>query len=321
MTRPLRSPAISIAGAGRRTRRQILRSGLAAGAGALAAGLASRPAAAIGPIARPGTTGGHLKLALAAYSFRSLLTGRSGAPPRWTFFDLLERAAGWGTDGVELTEYYFEKPITSEYLTRLKRTAHLLGQTITGTPIGNTFTHPPGEARERELKRVRDWIDVSADLGSPCIRVFAGSAPRGISEAEARRNVVACLESAGEHAAKRGVFLALENHGGVVATADGLLEIVRTVRSPWVAVNLDTGNFRSADPYADLAAVAPYAVAVQYKVEVVISGRRQPADPARVARILGDANYRGFVALEYEAAEDPLAAVPRHLEALRKALG
>jgi sugar phosphate isomerase/epimerase len=304
----------------RPSRRELLQGGLAAGATALAAGLSARPAPAIEPIARPGTTGGRLKLALAAYSFRSLLTGGDGAPPRWSLFDFIEKAAGWSTDGVELTEYYFEKPITPEYVTRLKRAAHLLGQTITGTPIGNTFTHPPGAERERELKRVRDWIDVSADLGSPCIRVFAGSAPRGISEAEARRNVVTALESAGEHAANRGVFLAVENHDGVVATADGLLEIIRAVRSPWVGVNLDTGNFRSGDPYADLAAVAPYAVAVQYKVEVVAGGRRQPADPARVARILRDANYRGFVALEYEAAEDPLSAVPRHLEALRKAL-
>jgi hypothetical protein len=33
------------------------------------------------------------------------------------------------------------------------------------------------------------------------------------------------------------------------------------------------------------------------------------------------ANYRGYVTLEYEAAEDPLTAVPRHLAALRKAIG
>jgi sugar phosphate isomerase/epimerase len=242
-------------------------------------------------------------------------------PPRWSFFDFIEKAATWGTDGIELTEYYFEKPITPEYLARLKHKAYLCGQAITGTPIGNTFTHPPGEARDREIARVRDWIDVSAELGSPCIRVFAGNAPRGLAESEARPNVVECLETAGEHAAKRGVFLAVENHGGVVATPEGLLEIVRAVRSPWVGVNLDSGNFRTADPYADLAKVAPYAVSAQYKVEIAPGGKKQPADPARVVKILRDANYRGFVALEYEAAEDPLAAVPRHLEALRKALG
>jgi hypothetical protein len=29
-------------------------------------------------------------------------------------------------------------------------------------------------------------------------------------------------------------------------------------------------------------------------------------------------NYRGYVALEYEASEDPKVAVPRHLRALRQ---
>jgi sugar phosphate isomerase/epimerase len=45
---------------------------------------------------------------------------------------------------------------------------------------------------------------------------------------------------------------------------------------------------------------------------------KQPANLARVIRILREANYRGYVALEYEAAEDPKTAVPRHLAELRK---
>jgi sugar phosphate isomerase/epimerase len=299
------------------TRRDFLRSGFAVGIGTLVGGGAAH---AIEPIARKPAPGVPLKLSLAAYSFRQLLDLKRTDSSRWTLLDFVERSAGWGTDGVELTEYYFEKPITAAYVSRLKHRAYLLGQTITGTPVGNTFTHAPGEARERELKRVREWIDVSADLGSPCIRVFAGSAPRRVAEAVARRNVVECLEAVGEHAARRGVFLAVENHGGVVATADGLLAIVRAVQCPWVAVNLDTGNFRTGDPYGDLAKVAPYAVSVQFKVAMVRDRKKEPADPARVVKILRDAHYRGFVTLEYEEGEDPLAAVPRHLEALRKVL-
>src|SRR5439155_25718054 len=152
---------------------------------------------------------------------------------------------------VELTEYYFEKPVTAEYVSRLKYRCHLLGQTVSGSPVGNTFTGPAGPQRDQEIAKVKQWIDVSADLGSPAIRIFAGAAPKGMTEADARRNAVECIEACCEHAAKRGVFLALENHGGVVATPDGLLEIVHAVKCPWVGVNLDTGNFRSEDPYAD----------------------------------------------------------------------
>src|SRR5205085_11205113 len=115
-----------------------------------------------------------------------------------------------------------------------------------------------------------------------------------------------------------GIYLALENHGGIVATIDQMLTLVRAVRHDWFGVNLDTGNFHSPDPYADLARLAPYAVTVQIKDQIHRSGRNpETADLPRLIDILRAANYRGYVALEYEGSEDPRAAVPRHLAALR----
>ena len=45
---------------------------------------------------------------------------------------------------------------------------------------------------------------------------------------------------------------------------------------------------------------------------------KEAADLKRVLDILRAARYRGYVALEYEAAEDPFKAVPRHLGQLRE---
>ena len=90
--------------------------------------------------------------------------------------------------------------------------------------------------------------------------------------------------------------------------------------SPWLGVNLDTGNFHT-DVYASIEKAAPYAVAVQVKAEVR-EGKKpaEEADFRRIAGILKAAGYRGYVALEYEAKEDPLKAVPRYLDKLREAL-
>jgi sugar phosphate isomerase/epimerase len=293
---------------------------LAAACAAPVSGLLARPTlAAIDPNARKTTPGAPFKLAVAAYSYRQFLTG---AGKSMTLFDFIQKCAEMGTDGVELTEYYFEKPVTHDYVMRLKRHAHLWGQTITGTPIGNVFTHPAGPDRDKQVATYKAWIDISADLGSPAIRTFAGNAPKGVSESDARKNVIETLEIVGEHAEKRGVFIAMENHGGVVAEADGLLEIVKATKSPWVGINLDTGNFRTADPYGDLARCAPYALTVQYKTEITPKGQpTQHADFARIVKILRDAHYRGFVTLEYEAKEDPLVAIPRTLAEMRKLLG
>ncbi len=294
-------------------RRQLL-----TGAGIAAMAPALPAFAAVDPKGRASTPGAPFKLSVAAYSYRQFL---EGANKSMSLFDFIKKCAQMGTDGVELTEYYFEKPVTMEYVLELKRAAHFWGQSITGTPIGNTFTHPAGPERDKQLETFKRWIDVSAAIGSPAIRTFAGTAPKGISESEARRNVIETLNLVSEHAARRGVFIAMENHGGVVAEPDGLLEIVTGAKSPWVGINLDTGNFRTVDPYADLARCAPYAVTVQFKVEITPKGQpAQHADFPRVVKILREAGYRGFITLEYEAKEDPMVAVPRIVAEMRKAL-
>jgi sugar phosphate isomerase/epimerase len=117
------------------------------------------------------------------------------------------------------------------------------------------------------------------------------------------------------------VALALENHGGVVATADGMLEILKAIKHDWFGANVDTGNFHSEDPYAELEKIMPYAVTCQVKVEMSAKGKKSEADLPRLVEMMRKAGYKGFVTLEYEAAEEPNQAIPRYLEALRKVTG
>ncbi|HLF93071.1 MAG TPA: sugar phosphate isomerase/epimerase family protein [Planctomycetota bacterium] len=293
-----------------RTDRRGFLVGGAALAGAAALPAHAAPAKAAGP---------RYKLSLAAYSMRQYLDLKN---PKMKLEEFIEKCVEWGCDGTELTEYFFQKPITPEYLQRIKRTAIKAGLPITCTPIGNTFTLPPGDARDKQLAAMKSWIDVSAELGSPAIRIFAGGTPKGVDEAEARKWAIECIKISLDHAAKRGVFLALENHGGIVATAEGMIAILEAVKHDWFGVNLDSGNFHTPDPYGDLEKIAPYAVTCQLKCEVTPKGgKKQDADYARVIEIMRKVKYRGFITLEYEAAEEPLTGIPKHLEAIRKLLG
>jgi sugar phosphate isomerase/epimerase len=269
----------------------------------------------VDPIKRHGPA--RMKLSVAAYSFRAALTGPKKS---MTLEDFVNRAAAWDVDAVEPTSYYFPDPSTPEYCRRLRRQAFLLGLGISGTAIRNTFTHPPGPDRHKEIAHVKRWIDLAVDLGAPTIRIFAGDLQKGTTEAQARQWCIDAIHECCEYAAPRGVILALENHGGIVSTIDQLLSIVKAIRSDWFGVNWDSGNFRSADPYGDLARAAPYAVVAQLKTEISPNGVAQRADLARVVGILRASGYRGFVALEYEADEDPLVAVPRHLGELRRVI-
>jgi sugar phosphate isomerase/epimerase len=298
------------------TRRHFLQSALAAGAICAAGGRAAR---AIEPIQRRGKP--HLRLSIAAYSFRQELDLKRKPRPSMTLDDFIDLAAEQPhLDAVELTAYYFPET-TPEYLAHLKGRCTRLGLDVSGTAVGNNFAVADPDKLRGQLASVKSWVEHTARLGGKTMRIFAGGVEKGDTEDKARARCVEAIQEACDHAAKFGVLLALENHGGLTATIDQMLALVRAVRHDWFGVNLDTGNFHTQDPYADLAQLAPYAVTVQVKTEIQRAGmKKEDADLARLIDILRSANYRGYVALEYEAAEEARKAVPRHLEKLGKLL-
>jgi sugar phosphate isomerase/epimerase len=299
------------------TRRQFLQTALAVGSGMA---LASAPAAAIEPIARAGTSS-HLRLSIAGYSFRKYLALDLKPKPPMTFDDFIDLAATMNLDAVELTQYYFQET-TPEYLAHLKGRCSRLGLDVSGTAVGNNFCTSDPDKLRQQIALVKQWVEHSSRLGAKTIRIFAGGVDIGDTEEQARTRCVAAIEEACEHAGKYGIYLALENHGGIVSTAEGMLAIIKAVRSDWFGVNWDTGNFRTADPYADLVKIAPYAVTVQIKREIQPAGMsKQEADLHRMTEILRSAGYRGYVALEYESDEDPKTGVPKVIEALKKLMG
>ena len=120
---------------------------------------------------------------------------------------------------------------------------------------------------------------------------------------------------------QRGIYLGMENDQGLTTTVEGTLAILQAVKSRWLGVNLDLGNFFATDDvYGDLEKIAPYAINVHFKPEINIQRKkREPLDMARIGRMLGAVNYQGYLGLEYEAAGNPMEAVPAVLEQMRRA--
>lgn len=280
------------------------------------AGLKPSRSLAIDPIGR--TRPSHIKLSLAAYSYRQYLDLKK---PKMDLFDFANLAADLGLDAIEPTSYYFPSSVDDDYLRRLRRHAFLLGLDISGTAVGNNFCLPAGPKRDEQIALVRTWIDRAAVMCAPVIRIFAGTTPRGESEETAYGWAVECMSQVLPYAGERGVMLALENHGGITTSPEQLLRLVKAVDSPFFGVNLDTGNFRGADPYAEMAELAPYAINVQVKTEISPGGgKKVEADLERIVSILRDARYSGYLVLEYEAEPEPIAAIPAHVKRLRDLL-
>ena len=276
------------------------------------------------PITRSGPA--RFQLGLAAYSLRdyfSFMKGKRREPAAdGQAIDMrgfLDYCVRQQVKAAELTSYFFPPDAGEEYFRQLKHEAYIRGVTISGTAIGNNFTVGPGERLQREVDAAKQWIDHAAVLGAPHIRFFAGTGKQLAENPERLGQAADAINDCAQHAARRGIFLGIENHGGL--TSPQMLEIMNRVDSEWVGINLDTGNFISEDPYADLRACVDYAVNVQVKVDMKTpEGKRHPADLQRIGKILRESGYQGFVILEYED-DSPYENVPATLDQLREALG
>jgi len=287
------------------SRRQFLAASAALASGGVATG--------IDPVKRPSDKP-DLKLSLAAYSMRQFLDLKK---PTMTLFEFIDFASELPLDAVELTSYYWADT-TDAYAEKLKAHAAKKKLAISGVPVGNNFCVKDPAKYKAQIQSVKDWTERAAKVGATTVRIFAGNLEKGDTLEDAQKRVVAAMNECCEVAEKLGIFLALENHGGITDTPEHLLELVKPVKSKALGVNIDTGNFHTADPYADIAKIAPYGVVSQVKTEVFPGNKREEADLGKVVKILKDANFHGFVALEYEAKEDPKVAVPKYVKELRK---
>jgi sugar phosphate isomerase/epimerase len=270
-------------------------------------------AAMAAPRLRGFAAGGRFHPAICAYSFRDQLKDGS-----FTYADLIRMAADLGADGVDLTTYWL--PDTKdETLFALKKLAYRCGVSIYTIGIRARMAQPTPELRNAEVELVRKWLDAAQRLGASHMRIFGGAIPKGATEAQAIAMAVETLKRCAVDAAAKGITLGVEDDGGITTNAGPTVEIVKKAESPWVGINLDTGNF-PADAYAQIEQCAPYATNVHFKTEVHSAGGTQPADWPRILGILANAGYRGYLALEYESTEDPLGTVPKLIGKMKEAI-
>ncbi|MFM8470080.1 MAG: sugar phosphate isomerase/epimerase family protein [Limisphaerales bacterium] len=314
------------------TRRSFLTGSLAVGAASLAAPSIAKAATS----ARPA----RVQLAVATYSHWHFRTVKVPVET------VIEKTAALGVAGVDILHRQMDLPekeaLTAahrSYLSKLKRHAFRHGVSLVCLSIHQNFVSPSADYLRTQVEHTLKCIEIAAALGIPCIRLNSGRwntiasfddlmkargeepVLPGHTEDEGFKWCQDCIEKCLPKAAERGVVLALENHWGLSRTPQGLLRLVNAVNSPWLGALMDTGNFLE-DPYDKLAAIAPKTVFVQAKT--YFGGGEWytlDLDYARIAKILADANYTGWVSLEMEGKEPADTAVPKSIEVLRKAFG
>jgi L-ribulose-5-phosphate 3-epimerase len=205
--------------------------------------------------------------------------------------------------------------------------------------IHQDFVDPKPEVRQKEIDHTLRCIELAYQMGIPCIRLNSGRWNTiasfdklmeargeepilpGHTEEDGFKWCIHCIEKCLPKAAECGVLLALENHWGLTRTPEGLLRIVKAINSPWLGVLMDTGNFLE-QPYEKLQAIAPQTVFVQAKT--YFGGGEYYSldlDYRRIAAMLAEVNYHGYISLEFEGKEAADIGVPKSIEMLRNAFG
>jgi sugar phosphate isomerase/epimerase len=274
---------------------------------------------------------------VSTYSFWQF---REGAR-RVAISECIDKAAALGFDGVEILHVQMED-VSNATLQKLKRQAHSLGLALMGFSTHQGFVTPDREERQKNVEKTLYQIDLAYRLGIPTMRINTGRwgtiksfddlmAKKGIeppveghTEQEAFKWVIDSLEKLLPRAEECGVVLGLENHWGLGRTAEGVLRIVESIKSPWLQITLDTGNFLE-NCYEQMDRMASSSVPITLvQAKTYYGGGRWYAldlDYSRIAAILRKHNYRGWISLEFEGNEDARTGVPKSLDLLRKNFG
>jgi len=269
-------------------------------------------AASVQQAAPPGKA--RFRTGLVAYSYRTALQSKA-----MTYEDLILIAVDTGTDGIDMS-FYWPASTESDYLRSVRRLAYRNRVEIYSIGTRVQLAQPTAELRDKQLDDLKKWCDVAQWVGATHIRVFGGQKPAGTTLEQAIGFASETLKRGAELAGARGLILGVEDDGGITDFAKDTIAIVKGADSPSAGMNLDIGNFRPPNVYDQIEMSIPYAVSTHIKTTVALDDgkSRAPFDLDRVFKMFAAHGYRGYMGLEFEATEDPAAAVPEHLRKLKQ---
>lgn len=284
-------------------RRKFLQTAVVATAGSFCREVAAKSEPETASSTKP-----RLFVGCCAYSYAKYLE-----KGQMTMEEFIHKGVELGVHGVDITTYWL-KSTEPSYLTSLRHLAFKNGMPFSGTAIGTNMCQADATKRAQELEKIKHWVDATEWLGASHLRVFGGELPASASIEQGIQWVVETMKPACDYAAKRGITLGIEDHGGITRKASTIIEILRRVDSPYAGMNLDISNFPENE-YTQIEASIPYATHTH--IRDLFSETHEPIDLERVFQLFARGGYKGYMSAEYEGAEDPMTGVPKLIAKIR----
>ena len=309
--------------------------------GAAAAAFAGVP----GLSSAAGSSEPLFKISLAEWSLHNRMFKKAGAEPL-DHLDFCKTARSFGIDGVEyVNQMFFDKANDQAYLGEMKKRQD--GEGVTGLLImcdreGN-LGDPDDAKRAKTVENHLKWLDAAAFLGCHSIRVNAASNPK-LTWDEQMKLAADGLHRLCEEGDKRGLFVVVENHGGLSSNGQWLTGVMNLVNHPRVGILPDFGNFYTDrntgelyNPYKGLREFMPWVKkgmsakaydwdtgAGEFYTEDRREGREMTLDYMRLIEIVTKGGYHGYIGIEYEGEKhtemDGIARTKKALEGVRASL-
>ena len=278
------------------------------------------------------------KISLAEWSLNKHMFKKDGYEPM-DHLDFCKVARGLGIDGVEYVNQMFaDKAEDQAYLAEMKSRQD--GEGVKGLLImcdreGN-LGDPNTEKRAQTIQNHLKWLDAAATLGCHSIRVNAASDPK-LTYEEQMQHAADGLHGLCEEAAKRDLFVVVENHGGLSSNGQWLTGVMKMANHEKVGILPDFGNFYTNrntgelyNPYKGLREFMPWVKkavsakaydwdtgAGEFYTEDLREGREMTLDFKRLIQIVVDAGYDVYIGIEYEGDKhQPMCGIARTKKAL-----
>jgi L-ribulose-5-phosphate 3-epimerase len=229
-----------------------------------------------------------------------------------------------GIDAVEyVNQMFMDKATDQKYLADMKKRAddHGVKSLLIMIDREGNLGDPNEAGRKKAVENHHKWADAAKFLGCHSIRVNAASSG---SFEEQQKLAADGLRRLSEYAAKHGLNVIVENHGGLSSNGAWLAGTIKMTGMKNCGTLPDFGNFRVSaseeyDRYKGVTELMPYAKAVSAKShEFDRNGDETKTDYFKMMKIVLDAGYHGFVGIEYEGSmlgeKDGVMATKKLLE-------
>ncbi len=205
------------------------------------------------------------RISLAQWSLHRALFGK-----KLDNLDFAKTAKSHGILGLEYVNQFFkDKAKDEKYLAEMKTRAE--GEGVRSLLIMCDGEGALGDADEAKraaaVENHYKWVEAAKFLGCHSIRVNAQSS--GSYDDQVKRAAEG-LRKLTEFGDKHGLYVIVENHGGLSSNGQWLARVMKTVDHPRCGTLPDFGNFRVSntemyDRYKGVAELMPYAKSVSAK--------------------------------------------------------